>query len=270
MRCPYCISEIDDAAIACPHCARDLYLFKPLLEKISQLEKAVAASAETRIAALEAEVAAFKQATAPAVAVQSVLETREVEGPGPTYALMMLKTLLPVFALLVAAHGVLLFVFDVKPIILRVATLLIPMPFGFLLASHFAGRFWKSTGAGFVVALAAVWAMLAVTAMIDKVSVLPQDGRELRETAGYVLGIGLAFAAGIMAGEFLPALKKKGSQPHRVVLLVARAVTLDEEGKLGIEKAAKQIDKLVKVAAPAATGAAALYTGINSLLGYLG
>jgi hypothetical protein len=30
MRCPYCISEIDDAALACPHCARDLYLFKPL------------------------------------------------------------------------------------------------------------------------------------------------------------------------------------------------------------------------------------------------
>ena len=64
MRCPYCISEIDDLALACPHCARDLYLFKPLLEKITQLEKAVAAGAETRIAALEAEVAALKQATA--------------------------------------------------------------------------------------------------------------------------------------------------------------------------------------------------------------
>ncbi len=270
MRCPYCISEIDDAALACPNCARDLYLFKPLLEKIHQLEKAVAASAETRIAALEAEVAALKQATADAVPVQPVVESRELGGGSSDYTLMLLKTLLPAFALLVAAHGVLLFVFDVKPIILRVATLLIPMPFGFLLASHFAGRFWKSTGAGFVVALCAVWAMLAVTAMIDKVSVLPQGGRELRETAEYVLGIGLAFAAGIMAGEFFPAFKEKGSSPHRVVLLVARAVTLDDEGKLGIEKAAKQIDKLVKVAAPAAAGAASLYAGINSLLGYLG
>jgi len=267
MRCPYCISEIDDAALACPHCARDLYLFKPLLEKINQLEKAVAAGAETRIAALEAEVAAFKQATADSVPVQAVVESGEVEGSGPDYALMLLKTLLPAFALLVAAHGVLLFVFDVKPLILRVATLLIPMPFGFLLASHFAGRFWKSAGAGFVVALAAVWAMLAVTATIDKVPVLPQDGRDLRETAEYVLGIGLAFAAGAMVGEFLPAFKEKGSPPRRVMLLVARAVTPDEDGKLGIEKAAKKIDKLMKVVAPAATGAASLYAGIKSYLG---
>jgi hypothetical protein len=277
MRCPYCISEIDDAALACPHCARDLYLFKPLLEKINQLEKAfaeqaksVAAGAETRIAALEAEVAALKQATVDAVPAQAVVESGEVEVSGPDYALMLLKTLLPAFALLVTAHYVLLFVFDVKPIILRVATLLIPMPFGFLLASHCAGRFWKSTAAGFVVALAAVWAMLAITATIDKVPVLPQDGRDLRETAEYVLGIGLAFAAGLMAGEFLPAFKQKGSPPHRVMLLVARAVTPDEDGKLGIEKAAKQIDKLMKAAAPAATGAASLYAGIKSLLIHLG
>ena len=267
MICPYCISEIDDAALACPRCARDLYLFKPLIEKINQLEKAVAVVAETRIAALEAEVAALKQVIANAVPVQTVVESGEVEGSGPDYARALLKTLLPAFALLVAAHGVLLFVFDVKPLILRVATILIPIPFGFLLASHFAERLWKSVGAGFVVALAAVWAMLAVTAAIDKVPVLPQDGRDLRETVEYVLGIGLAFAAGVMMGEFFPAFKEKGSPPHRVMLLVARAVTPDEEGKLGIEKAAKQIDKLMKAAAPAATVAAALYAGIKSFLG---
>jgi hypothetical protein len=111
--------------------------------------------------------------------------------------------------------------------------------------------------------------MLAVTATIDKVPVLPQDGRDLRETAEYVLGIGLAFAAGVMVGEFLPAFKEKGSPPHRVMLLVARAVTPDEDGKLGIEKAGKKIDKLMKVAAPAATVAASLYAGIKSFLGDL-
>ena len=271
MRCPYCISEIDDMALACPHCGRDLYLFKPLLEKINQLEKkAVAAGAETRIAALEAEVAALKQAIAGAVPVETVVASVEAEDPGPDYTRALLKTLLPAFALLVAAHGVLLFAFDVKPLILRVATLLIPMPFGYLLASRFTGRLWKSVGAGFVVALAAVWAMLVVTATIDKVPILPQDGRDLREIAEYVLGIGLAFAAGVMVGEFFPAFKEKGSPPHRVMLLVARAVTPDEDGKLGIEKAAKQIDKLMKAAAPAATVAAALYAGIKSLVGHLG
>jgi len=277
MRCPYCISEIEDLALACPHCARDLYLFKPLLEKINQLEKVVAeqaktvaAGAETRIAALEAEVAALKQATADAAPVQPVVEGGAVKGSGSDYALALFKTLLPVFALLVAAHGVLLFVFDVKPISLRITTLLIPMPFGFLLASHFPRQFWKSVGAGFVVALGAVWAMLAITAAVDQVPVLPQDGRDLREIAEYVFGIGLAFAAGVMVGEFLPAFKQKGSPPNRVMLLIARAVSPNEEGELGIEKVAQKITKLIKVLAPAATAAASLYAGIKSLLGNLG
>ena len=46
MRCPYRVSEIADEALTCPRCARDLYLFKPLLEKIGQLEKAVAEPAK--------------------------------------------------------------------------------------------------------------------------------------------------------------------------------------------------------------------------------
>jgi hypothetical protein len=55
-----------------------------------------------------------------------------------------------------------------------------------------------------------------------------------------------------------------------VMLLVARAVTPDEDGKLGIEKAGKKIDKLMKVAAPAATVAASLYAGIKSFFSDLG
>ena len=32
MQCPYCTSDINDAAVVCPVCTRDLYLIKPLLE----------------------------------------------------------------------------------------------------------------------------------------------------------------------------------------------------------------------------------------------
>ena len=77
MRCPYCVSEIDDKALACPRCARDLYLFKPLLEKIGQLEKtlaeqakAAAADSEPRIAALEKELAELKSQRAEAIPVE--------------------------------------------------------------------------------------------------------------------------------------------------------------------------------------------------------
>jgi hypothetical protein len=277
VRCPYCVSEIDDQALACPRCARDLYLFKPLLERIGQLEKSlaeqarlVAANAETRIAALEKELAAIKAERAQAITVQAELVEVPPGAPAPGYIGALLQALLPVLVLLVAAHWVMLFVFDVKPLYLRIATILIPMPFGLLLAKHHPGRFWTSAAAGFGAALLAVLGMLSVTAVIDKVPILPQGAREFRETLEYVASIGLAFGTGAMLGEFLPAFREKGTAPNRVMLLVARAVTPDEEGTLGLEKAAKKLDKLVKAATPAATGAASIYAGIRAFLGDFG
>ena len=41
MQCPYCTSEINDAAVVCPVCTRDLYLIKPLLDKIAGLEEKI-------------------------------------------------------------------------------------------------------------------------------------------------------------------------------------------------------------------------------------
>ena len=274
MRCPYCVSEIADEALACPRCARDLYLFKPLLEKLAQLEKTVAAqataaaaNAETRLAALEQELAALKLSMANAVPVELVVEPQAAAAPATHYLSALAQALVPALVLLVVAHWLMLFVFDVKPLYLRIATILIPMPFGYLLASHYRGRFWNSASAGFGAAFLAVLAMLTVTAAIDKVPLLPQDTRDWRETLEYVLGMGLAFTTGVMVGEYLPAFKEKGSPPHRVMLLVARAVTPDEDGKLGIEKVAKKIDKLMKAATPAATGAASIYAGIKTFLG---
>ena len=277
MRCPYCVSEIADEALACPRCARDLYLFKPLLEKLAQLEKTVAeqakaaaANSETRIAALEKELAELKAQTAGAVPVEVELRSTEPGTPAPGYPGALLQALLPALVLLVAAHWVMLFVYDVKPLYLRVATILLPMPFGFLLAMHHPGRLWPSAAAGFATAFVAVLSMLTVTAMIDKVPILPQDARDFRETMEYVASIGLAFMTGFMAGEFLPAFRGGSTKPNRVILLVSRAFAPDEEGKLGVEKVAKKVDKLIKAATPAATGAASIYAGIKTFLGDMG
>lgn len=280
MRCPYCVSEIADEALACPRCARDLYLFKPLLERIGQLEqtfaeqaKAAAANAEERIAALEKELAELKARQANAIPVEVVVPadaTPQTAQVSSGYLGALAQALVPTLILLVAAHGVLLFVYDVKPLYLRIATIVLPMPFGFLLAMHHPGRLAASAAAGFGMAFLAVWSMLVVTGNIDKVPVLPQDARDIRETLEYVASIGLAFVTGLLGGEFVPAFREKGSPPHRVILLMSRAFVPDEEGKLGLEKAAKKIDKLVKAATPAATGAASIYAGIKAFLGDLG
>ena len=277
MRCPYCVAEIPDEALACQHCARDLYLFKPLLEKIGQLEKTVAesakaaaANAETRIAALEAELAQIKAERAEPVPMEVVLQETAPAAPAAGYARALAEALLPALALLVAAHWLMLFVYDVKPISLRLATIFIPMPFGFMLASQYPAEFRKSVLAAAALAFAGVFAMLTVTATIDKVPLLPQDQRDWRETLEYVLSIGLAFVTGLLLGEYHARRKLAELKSNRVVLLLARAFVPNEEGKLGIEKAVKKLTKLQEAVTPAATGAAAIYAGVKAFLGQLG
>lgn len=277
MRCPYCVSEIADEALACPRCARDLYLFKPLLEKLALLEKAVAeqgkavaANSEQRIAALEQELARIKAERAEAIPVEVAVKPSHALAPGAGFVGAIFQALIPVLALLLVAHGVLLFMYDVKPLYLRIATILLPMPFGFLLARHYPGRLWRSAAAGFAMAVLAVWGMLTITATMDKVPLLPQDARDWRETLEYIASIGLAVLTGLLAGEFYAAVEQSRIQPPKVVLLIAKAVTPNADGEFGIERAAKRIDKLVKAATPAATGAASIYAGIKAYLGDMG
>lgn len=39
MQCPYCLSEVAEEAVVCKVCTRDLYLFKPMMAKVAELEK---------------------------------------------------------------------------------------------------------------------------------------------------------------------------------------------------------------------------------------
>lgn len=275
MRCPYCVSEIADEAYACPHCAHDIYLFKPLQARIAELEaavaeqaKALAVSSEQRVAALEKELADLKAAQAtPLETVPTSPDSPESKGGFFTAAL---QALVPALVMLIAAHGILLFVYDVKPLYLRVATILIPVPFGYALAVHYPNEFRKSAIAAVLLAAAGVFAMLSVTAIIDKVPLLPQDLRDWRETIEYVLSIALAFVTGLLLGRH----RARGSLPevsnNRYVLLLARAFVPNEEGKLGIEKAAKKLTKITDTFSPALTGAASVYAGVKVFLGNLG
>ena len=39
MNCPYCLSEVAEEAAVCKVCTRDLYLFKPMMAKVAELER---------------------------------------------------------------------------------------------------------------------------------------------------------------------------------------------------------------------------------------
>ena len=182
MRCPYCASEVPQAAIVCSQCARDFYLFKPLLDRVEQLEsrlleqtQAGSVTYEARIAALERELEGLKAAqfAVPGVAVpagsgghraasRTGAALSQVSGTKQYWVSSMLA-LGPALALLVAAHIILLFVYDVKPLYLRTASILIPIPFGFALLVWHPNRFRISAIGGFAMAVVAVWLMLITT-----------------------------------------------------------------------------------------------------------
>lgn len=268
-RCPYCTASVSPQALVCQTCRRDFYLFKPLQARIEALEsslaqaQAVALADQQRIAELQARLdwAAAHPGLGPSDG--SATQAR-------SYWVSLLLSLLPALLLLVAAHAVLLFVYDLKPLYLRIASILIPLPFGVALLLWHPRRMTRSALCGFGMAALAVLAMLQVTAMIDKVPLLPQDLRELREVLEYVLSIGLALFTGLLLGRLrLQRLQRlqPGRPPGRLMLLVAQLFTTNDKGELGLLQAVSRVQKLHAQIAPLAAGAASVYAGVKAVIG---
>jgi hypothetical protein len=288
MLCPYCASEVPHAAIVCPHCTRDFYLFKPLLERIEQLEARLREQSETaalayepRIVALECELAQLKMAQANASdAAASDIDidiegTRSSGGETPllsasgtrSYWVSLALALGAALAFLVAAHVVLLFVYDVRPIYLRIASMLIPIPFAFALLVWHPRRFGASAVGGFAMALAAVWLMLVTTALVDNVPVMPQTVRDVREVLEYMASIGLAFLTGLLLGKLRYRRLATKGDPGRIVVFLAELFSKDKDGELGVLRVAARIQKMIATLTPIGTGLASVYAGIKALFG---
>jgi hypothetical protein len=280
MRCPYCATDVPPEAIVCPHCTRDFYLFKPLLERIEKLETRLSGQAdlstcEARIAALEQDLAALKAAQTSGTPVPSSgpALTSEADASDSSAAGLkrfwtsLLLAIGPALALLLVAHYALLFAFDVKPLYLRIVTILIPIPFGFALFVWHPQRMRASAIAGFVLAILAVSLMLVTTARIDNVPVIPQSARDLREVLEYMLSIGLAFTTGLLLGKWRYRRLHIAPRPNRLIIFFAELFTTDQQGELGVVRLATRIQKLVTALTPIVTGAASVYAGIKALIG---
>ncbi len=263
MNCPYCISAIDDAALACPHCTRDLYLFKPLLARIQSLESALA-DAAARIGSLEARPMVAPAGEANAAVVQQQDAAAALVLPMfPTWLLLAIP-----LALLLIAHFIVVVVLDSNELWLRLASLAIPLPFGFLLLRGSQGGAWARPllmSAG-VSALAVLGMNIALGLSFNS-ALLPVSAHDWRETGFYAASIFLSFVTGMVVSSHRGRQTLAQLQKHALVLRMVGAVWGAARDPAKLQKQIDAMHSLFTTLAATGTAVASVGSCLLSVFG---
>ncbi len=237
--------------MVCAVCRRDLFLVKPLLERIASLEEQLAARP-------------LPPADAPADEVLQPVEMPAGVGEPVvlrSWSLALACVLVPLL-LLMLGHWLFVFVYDAKVLYLRVFALLLPLPFGFFFARASRLSLLPGVLTAFVMAGLAVFGMSAVTGWLDGVPVLPQDMVEVREFIEFAASIGFSFMTGFWLQYW--AIRRLAQQQAALERMRAAGV-----GGLG----SKLTDSLTKwndfgsAAVAFATTVLSIYTGLKDIVG---
>ena len=253
MECPFCAEQFKYEALVCKTCERDLRLVRPLIEE----NLILVAQIEELHLQLNNGRAALARATAP-------------------ITFWFIHNGIYVFApiiLLIGAHFLVTIVLDASPLYLRIASIVIPLPFGFSLLwfSHHGIR-WSILD-GVLIGLVSVAVMLTVVSFIDNVPVLPVNFRDWRETLEYVVSIALANVTGtviaVLVRRMLPRTLATTGAPGQLAITIAR-MGGRHVGNQALRRRAQKIqDNFRTIAAAAgalAAGGGSIYTGIRTLL----
>lgn len=254
MECPFCAETIKDEAVACKNCSRDLRVVRPILLEIEEI-----------VADLDKLRRDLDRAGA---------RLERTKYPLRYFSTLTLLYVIVPTILLVAAQVAVTIVFNVSPIHLLLACLILPLPFGFATYPIHKIGFLGALVLGIATAAVSVLGMLTVTGIHDGVAILPATGRDWLEDFQFSSCIALALVTGNIIGtllfQVLPRMLAQGGKPNAAAFRMARLLG-QHVGEEQLRRRARLIQNLMQAAGPvagiAATAIGSIYAGLKGIMG---
>lgn len=249
-RCANCGELHEGPVNRCPSCGSDSRAYRLLESRLDEFERRVAAL-ESAIGVGEKEVALARSAPRKVRKYAQFVEVAILLG-------------LPV-AMLFVAHSILMLVVgDLKPQHMLIASVAIPLPFGFLAASGGLHRFTSWLLGSIALAFVSALGMNVVSMLMHGSDVLPGSAQERWEFMTYVTSIALSHAAGLMLGMMFwqsvtrgDASRSRTRWQYRVArFLVGRGFDADQSHRAAIE-----LLRIARMLAALAAIAGSFYSG---------